>query len=54
MAFMSAGSGLMHSYHIVAKLRQFRGVFSHQNALCLRRAATFPRQSFAMLVPNVS
>jgi hypothetical protein len=26
----SAGCGLMHSYHNVAKLRQFRGVRSHE------------------------
>src|ERR1700730_2880258 len=27
MVFTSAGSGLMHSYHNVAELRQFRGAF---------------------------
>src|SRR5450432_1525798 len=37
----SAGCGLMHSYHIVAKLRQFRGVFRRLNAR-LRRG--FPRK----------
>jgi hypothetical protein len=29
--FASAGSGLMHSYHNVAELRQFRGAFCWQD-----------------------
>src|SRR5260370_2286519 len=33
------GDGLMHSYHNVAKLRQFRGVCCRQNARVLRRFA---------------
>jgi hypothetical protein len=32
LAEIIAGSGLMHSYHIVAKLRQFRGAFCRPNA----------------------
>jgi hypothetical protein len=32
--------GLMHSYHNVAELRQFRGAFAGQNALSTHGAST--------------
>jgi hypothetical protein len=38
------GGGLMHSYHNVAKLRQFRGAYCRQNA---RSTATFTRAQAA-------
>src|ERR1700742_2569866 len=43
MAWGPRDSGLMHSYHNVAELRQFRGAFAGQNALSTRDASTETR-----------